>query len=69
MRAKDAVLQKYPEADTLCRRMMGATFYVVVEDPYKRRMVLGEATGSASKAWTNAKKRIEAGAETYWLSK
>jgi hypothetical protein len=68
MTSKETVLAKFPEADHLSRRMMGTTFYVIVES-WNRRMVLGEATGSASKAWTNARKRIEAGAQPYPLTR
>jgi hypothetical protein len=67
MTSKQKVLAKYPEADTLNQRMMGVTFYIVVVDPYKNRSVIGEAIRSASKAWTNARKNMDAGKEPYRL--
>ena len=66
MTSKEKVLAKYPEADYLNRRMMGATFYIIVVSR-DRRLVLGEAIGSVGKAWTNARKRMVAGDEPYLL--
>ena len=68
MTSKQKVLARYPDADHLSRRMMGVTFYVIVESP-NRRMVIGEAIGSAGKAWTDARKNMEAGKPLYPLSR
>jgi len=51
---------KYPDADYKMQRMLGATFYVIVTEPYSS-WVVGTSIGSLSKAWTDARKNIEAG--------
>lgn len=66
MTSKEKVLEKYPEADYLNLRMIGCTFYVIVND-LMNRMVIGEAIGSSGKAWTASRKNMDAGKPLYKL--
>lgn len=61
MSAKEKVLAKYPDADVIHRKMLGVTLYAI--RIYKLSSYAAGFGYTASKAWVNAAKRIEAGAE------
>jgi len=56
MKAKDFVLDKYPNANVRESRGRTRLWFFIVNDDYK---ILGKAPSSESTAWQNAKRDIQ----------